>query len=283
MHRHQYPVVRLCQVLAVSPSGYYAWRKRQPSRRQVENDRLTEAIRQIHQASYETYGSPRIHAELQQQGVVCNRKRVERLMRHHQIRAVCKRRHRYTTNSAHGLPVAPNLLNQDFVAEAPNRKWVGDISYVWTADGWLYLAVILDLFSRRVVGWAMGERINHELVQQALQMALLTRRPGTELLHHSDRGSQYASQSYRALLADNQIQLSMSRTGNVYDNSVMESFFATLKTELVHRRQYQTRVEARTDIFAYIEGFYNRRRRHSSLGYLSPEQFESVQQQPWPN
>ena len=283
MHRHQYPVVRLCQVLAVSPSGYYAWRKRQPSRRQVENDRLTEAIRQIHQASYETYGSPRIHAELQQQGVVCNRKRVERLMRHHQIRAVCKRRHRYTTNSAHGLPVAPNLLNQDFVAEAPNRKWVGDISYVWTADGWLYLAVILDLFSRRVVGWAMGERINHELVQQALQMALLTRRPGTELLHHSDRGSQYASQSYRALLADNQIQVSMSRTGNVYDNSVMESFFATLKTELVHRRQYQTRVEARTDIFAYIEGFYNRRRRHSSLGYLSPEQFESVQQQPWPN
>ncbi len=146
-----------------------------------------------------------------------------------------------------------NLLNQDFVAEAPDRKWVGDISYVWTADGWLYLAVILDLFSRRVVGWAMGERINHELVQQALQMALLTRRPGTELLHHSDRGSQYASQSYRALLADNQIQVSMSRTGNVYDNSVMESFFATLKTELVHRRQYQTRVEARTDIFAYIE------------------------------
>jgi len=280
MHRHQYPVMRLCQVLAVSPSGYYAWRKRQPSRRQVENDRLTEAIRQIHQASYETYGSPRIHAELQQQGVVCNRKRVERLMRHHQIRAVCKRRRRYTTNSAHGLPVAPNLLNQDFVAEAPNRKWVGDISYVWTADGWLYLAVILDLFSRRVVGWAMGERINHALAQQALQMALLTRRPGTELLHHSDRGSQYASQSYRALLADHQILVSMSRTGNVYDNSVMESFFATLKTELVHRRRYQTRAEAKTDIFAYIEGFYNRRRRHSSLGYLSPEQFESVQQQP---
>ena len=161
MHRHQYPVVRLCQVLAVTPSGYYAWRKRQPSRRQVENDRLTEAIRQIHQASYATYGSPRIHAELQQQGVVCNRKRVERLMRHHQIRAVCKRRHRYTTNWPMDCRFAPNLLNQDFVAEAPNRKWVGDISYVWTADGWLYLAVILDSLAR-VVGWAMGDGRTHQ-------------------------------------------------------------------------------------------------------------------------
>ena len=282
MYRERYPVVRMCQVLSVSSSGYYAWRQRRPSRRQVENEQLAEEIRQIHQDSYETYGSPRIHAELQERGISCNRKRVERLMRLHQIRAVCKRRRRYTTDSAHSLPVAPNLLDQDFVAEAPNQKWVADISYIWTAEGWLYLAAILDLFSRKIVGWAMGERVNRHLVHKALQMALTTRRPEAAPkglpLHHSDRGSQYASHDYRALLADHQIQVSMSRTGNVYDNSVMESFFATLKTELVHRRRYQTRAEAATDLFAYIEGFYNRRRRHSSLGYLSPEQFESVQQ-----
>jgi transposase InsO family protein len=244
----------------------------------VENDQLAAKIRQIHQASYETYGSPRIHAELQQHGILCNRKRVERLMRLHQLRAVCKRRRRYTTNSAHKLPVAPNRLDQDFAAQAPNRKWVADISYVWTAEGWLYLAAILDLFSRKIVGWAMAERSDRHLVHKALQMALVRRRPGTDLLHHSDRGSQYASQDYQTLLADHQIQVSMSRTGNVYDNAVMESFFATLKTELVHRRHYQSRAEARTNIFSYIEGFYNRRRRHSALGYCSPEQFESVQQ-----
>jgi putative transposase len=279
MHQHQYPVVRMCRLLAVSPSAYYAWRKRRPCRRQIENERLTEQIRQIHQDSYGTYGCPRIHAELRAQGVACNHKRIERLMRLHQIRAICKRRRRHTTNSAHKLPVAPNLLDQDFAAPAPNRKWVADLSYVWTSEGWLYLAAVLDLFSRRIVGWATGERIDRQLVHKALQMALVNRRPEAELLHHSDRGSQYASHDYQALLADHQIQVSMSRTGNVYDNAVMESFFATLKTERVHRRQYQTRTEARTDIFAYIEGFYNRRRRHSALGYLSPDEFESVQQQ----
>jgi transposase InsO family protein len=278
MHQHQYPVVRLCQVLSVSPSGYYAWRKRRPSRRQVENDRLAAEIRQIHQESYQTYGSPRIHAELQQQGIACNRKRVERLMRLHQIRAVCKRRRRHTTNSAHNLPVAPNRLDQDFGAAAPNEKWVADISYIWTTEGWLYLAAVLDLFSRKIVGWAMGERIDRHLVHQALQMALLTRRPGTESLHHSDRGSVYASQDYQLLLADHRIQASMRRAGNAYDNAVMESFFATLKTELVHRRHYQSRAEAKTGIFAYIEGFYNRRRRHSALGYRSPVAFESLHQ-----
>jgi putative transposase len=280
MHQHQYPVVRMCRLLAVSPSAYSAWRTRRPCRRQVENERLTEQIRRIHQESYGTYGCPRIHAELCERGVACNHKRVERLMRLHQIRAVCKCRRRHTTNSAHTLPVAPNLLDQDFGAQAPNRKWVADLSYVWTSEGWLYLAVLLDLFSRKIVGWAMGARMTGDLVQQALQMALVHRRPDGHLLHHSDRGSQYASQDYQTLLADHQIQVSMSRTGNVYDNAVMESFFATLKTELVHRRQYPTRAAARTDIFAYIEGFYNRRRRHSALGYLSPVQFESAQQQP---
>ena len=279
MYRERYPVVRMCQVLSVSSSGYYAWRQRRPSRRQVENEQLVEEIRQIHQDSYETYGSPRIHAELQGRGISCNRKRVERLMRVHQMRAVCKRRRRHTTDSAHDLPVAPNLLDQDFVAEAPNQKWVADISFIWTAEGWLYLAAVLDLFSRKIVGWSMGERVNRHLVQKALEMALITRRPGGNLLHHSDRGSQYASHDYRDLLADHQIQVSMSRTGNCYDNAVMESFFATLKAELVHRRHYLTREEATTDLFAYIEGFYNRRRRHSSLGYLSPEQFESIQRQ----
>lgn len=278
MYRYRYPIVRMCRLLRVSPSAYYAWRQRRPSRRQTENERLVGEIRQIHQGSYETYGSPRIHAELQAQGIPCNRKRVERLMRLHQIRALYKRRRRHTTDSAHNLPVAPNLLDQDFTADTPNRKWVGDISYIWTAEGWLYLAAIMDLFSRKIVGWAMGSRSNRHLVQQALHMALVTRRPGTELLHHSDRGSQYASHDYQDLLANHQIQVSMSRTGNVYDNSVMESFFATLKAELVHRAHYLTRREARTDLFAYIEGFYNRRRRHSVLGYLSPDQFESLHQ-----
>lgn len=278
MYRHQYPVVRICQVLSVSSSAYYAWRRRRPSRRQVENEQLVEEIRQVHQESFETYGSPRIHAELRDRGILCNHKRVERLMRLYQIRAIGRRRRCCTTNSAHTLPVAPNLLNQKWVAAAPNQKWVADISYIWTAEGWLYLATVLDLFSRKIVGWAMEPRVNRHLVYKALQMALMTRRPGTSLIHHSDQGSQYASHDYRALLAKHQIQVSMSRRGNVYDNSVMESFFATLKTELVHRRRYLTRAEAKTELFAYMEGFYNRRRRHSSLGYRSPDQFESLHQ-----
>jgi putative transposase len=186
MYRERYPVVRMCQVLSVSSSAYYAWRQHRQSRRQVQNEQLVEKIRQIHQDSYETYGSPRIHAELQARAISCNHKRVERLMRLHHIRAVCKRRRHHTTDSAHGLSVAPNLLDQDFEAEAPDQKWTADISFIWTADGWLYLAAIMDLFSRKIVGWVIGARANRYLVQRALHMALASRRPTSELLHHSD-------------------------------------------------------------------------------------------------
>lgn len=229
----------------------------------------------IHADSHQTYGSPRIHAELCACGHPCNRKRVARLMRLHGIQARGRRRCRMvTTDSRHDLPVAPNLLGQDFSAQAPDEKWVSDITYVPTREGWLYLAAILDLFSRKVVGWSMDQTMTASLVTQALRMALHSRRPASPLLHHSDRGGQYASYAYQELLKANAFQVSMSRSGNVYDNAVMESFFGSLKTELIYHQQFRTIQEAKTHIFAYIEGFYNNRRRHSSLGYVSPDEFE---------
>lgn len=264
----------MCRVLEVSVSGYYAWRKRPPSARAQANSALVEHIRRVHGASRHTYGSRRVHAALRQQGIACNHKRVERLMRLHGIRG-CDRRQRrpVTTHSRHTYPVAANLLARDFSAEAPNRKWLGDISYIDTAEGFLYLASLEDVFSRKIVGWAMDEHMETALVKRAMHMALVRRQPAEGLLHHSDQGSQYASDAYRTLLAQHHISVSMSAVGNCYDNAMKESFYATLKAECASQ-PFATRAQARTAIFEYIEGFYNRQRLHSALGYLSPEQFE---------
>ncbi len=264
----------MCRVLGVSVSGYYAWRKRPPSVRAAANAVLVESMRRVHADSRHTYGSPRIHAALRQQGILCNHKRVERLMRLHDIRGCDRRKRRpITTQSRHAYPVAANSLQRDFTADTPNRKWLGDISYIDTADGFLYLASLEDVFSRKIVGWAMEEHMQTGLVERALHMALARRQPEVGLLHHSDQGSQYASDAYRALLEAHHITVSMSATGNCYDNAMKESFFATLKSECASR-PFATRAQARTAIFEYIEVFYNRQRLHSALGYLSPEQFE---------
>lgn len=273
-HRDQFPLQRMCAVMEVSASGYYAWRDRPLSERAQANQTLVEAIRGIHGQSRQTYGSPRIHAELVARGIRVGKNRVARLMRAVGIRARRKQRRKVTTDSQHPYPVAPDLLQRDFQAEAPNQKWLGDITFIPTAEGWLYLAAIVDLFSRKVVGWAMEDTLASCLVEQAFRMAVQNRQPVAGLLHHSDRGSQYAGESYQNLLTAQRMQVSMSEKGDCYDNAPMESFFSTLKCERVHFQDYQTRAEARTDIFAYIEGFYNRIRRHSSLGYLSPVEFE---------
>lgn len=275
--RQRYPLWLLCRALGVSVSGYYRWYKHQGvvTPHQMANQQLTAAIQIIHANSYGTYGSPRIHAQLRAAGWSCSKQRVERLMRRAGLRGKCKRRSRpQTTQSQHSLPVAENLLNREFVATQPNQKWTGDITYIPTAQGWLYLAVIIDLFSRKVVGWAMDTTMTADLVKRALQSALTTRRPGKGLLHHTDRGSQYASHPYQTLLLGQRMQVSMSRRGDCYDNAVTESFFATLKVERVRDQRYASPAEAKQDIFRYIEAFYNRYRLHSTLGYLSPDQFE---------
>jgi putative transposase len=264
----------MCRVLGVSESGYYAWCNRLLSRRQRENERLVEQIRLAYNQGRQVYGSPRIHAELRAQGIVCGKHRVARLMQQAGLRAVQKRRRVCTTDSQHSDPVAPNLLQRDFTAPAPNRKWLTDITAVWTAEGWLYLAVVLDVYSRLVVGWAMASHREESLVEAALWMALGRRNPAGELMHHSDRGSQYTSLAYQSVLAQFQIQVSMSGKGDCYDNAMMESFFSSLKTECVHRQVYQSHAEAKLSIFEWIEVFYNRQRRHSSLDYLSPAAYE---------
>ena len=271
----RYPVRLLCGTLRVSPSGYYAWRKRGPSRRQQENERLLQAIRTVHQQTRGVYGYRRIFAALKAKGIACGKHRVRRLMQQHGLRAKRRRRYRTTTQSRHRLPVAPNILARDFSTTAANRKWVSDITFIPTHAGWLYLAVIMDLYSRQVVGWAMEPRLDKELGLKALRMALASRRPPAKLLYHSDRGVQYANNDFQQLLKAHKIIASMSRTGNAYDNAPMESFFASLKKELVHLRNYRTRDEARTDIFEYIEVFYNRQRLHSALQYHSPVEFEA--------
>jgi putative transposase len=269
------PVTTLCRVLEVSRSGFYAWEDRDPSKRSMDDDKLCVEIVAIHKASRGTYGSPRVHAELQALGIAVSRKRVARLMRTLGLESPRKKRFKATTDSKHDMPVADNVLDRHFEVEAPDLAWVTDITYVWTDEGWLYLAAILDLFSRRVVGFAMNGRIDRALVLQALKLAAGRRVPDAGLTHHSDRGSQYASSDYRQALADLDIVCSMSRKGNCWDNAVAESFFATLKTELVYRRRFVTRVEAREAIFDFIETFYNSHRRHSTLGYLSPMEFEN--------
>jgi putative transposase len=275
-HQGKYSVRHACVLLGISRSGYYAWKKRKPSQREHEKQALIDHIRRVHRRSRRTYGSPRVYAQLKKEGYTCNRKTVARLMRQEGLKGQRKYRRVVTTNSKHSFPVAPNVLNREFFAHTPNKKWVADITYILTREGWLYLAVILDLFSRKVVGWEMSSYIDADLVEKALRMALFRRQPEFGLLHHSDWGSQYASHQILNILEANRIQVSTSGKGDCYDNAVMESFFGTLKNEWVHYQKYQTRSFARTDIFSYIEGFYNTVRLHSSLGYLSPNEFEGV-------
>jgi putative transposase len=266
----------MCDALSVSASGYYAWRSRPESSRKIANRGLLDDIQRVHAHHRERYGAPRIHAELRAEGQTVSRKRVERVMRRHGIRARASRRYRVcTTDSKHSLPVAANLLDQNFVAERPNQVWLADITYIPTDAGWLYLAVILDLFTRKVVGWAMRDHMRAELTIAALTMAIQRRRPGAGLIHHSDRGSQYAAGDYRDILQVAAITQSMTRKANCWDNAPMESFFGTLKTELVHQREYPDRDAARRDLFAYIEGYYNRQRIHSAIGYITPQQAET--------
>lgn len=273
-HESEFGVKTMCQVLGVSRSGYYAWYNRPESSRAQANKRLLVQIREEYQLSRKTYGSPRIHAALKRKGVTCSRKRVAGLMRLDQIAARRARRHipRTTQRDPNAVP-APNLLNQDFSSPGPDRKWVSDITYIDTAEGWLYLASVLDLYSRRVVGWAMDKHMEASLVQNAWHMAISQRNPPSDLLHHSDQGSQYTSAVYQQSLTAHHCQVSMSRIGNCFDNAAMESFFSTLKTECA-TGQFATRAQARTTIFEYIEAWYNRQRLHSALGYLSPAEFE---------
>ncbi len=271
-----YPITILCRAMQVSTSGYYAFKQRGPSARALANEALLVAIKEIHQESRGTYGSPRVHRELAGRGHRASPGRVARVMRAHGVTARRKRRFRVTTDSKHDMPVAGNTLERQFSVDSPDRKWAGDITYVWTREGWLYLAVILDLFSRRVIGWAMDRRIDRWLALGALEMAIAAREPSERLLHHSDRGSQYASADYRERLNALGITCSMSRKGDCWDNAVVESFFGTLKQELVQRSDFATRAEARSEIFEYIEVFYNRWRRHSYLGYVSPAEFEAA-------
>lgn len=269
-----YPIAVLCAVLGVSTSGYYAWRARPMSARAVADVELGAEIAGAHKRGRGAYGSRRVHAELRARGRRVGKKRVERIMRDKGLQGRRKRRFCKTTDSAHDLPVAPNLLAREFDVEAPNTVWAGDVTYIPTAQGWLFLAVVLDLFSRRVVGFAMSDANDRQLALEAMGNAIHNRRPRAGLIHHSDRGSPYASAEYRALLASHGVLASMSRTGDCWDNAVVESFFATLKTELLDTREYATHEQARLVIADYIERFYNPTRRHSHLGYVSPIEFE---------
>lgn len=260
--------------MEVSKSGYYAWKKRPQSQRSINNERLLVEIRRIFLEHNQNYGSPRIYNALKKKNLACSENRVAHLMCRDGLVAVHKRRFRITTNSRHNWPVAPNLLNRNFATDRPNRIWLTDITYVWTWEGWLYLAFVLDLYYRGVIGLAMSHRVTDELTRQALKQALLRRNPPGGLIHHSDRGSQYASGHYQALLEKHRITPSMSRKGDCWDNAVGESFLHTLKVEMINRCRFRTREEAKHKIFAYVEMYYNRKRAHSSLGYLSPFEFE---------
>ena len=281
-HRKRWRVKLMCRVLNVARSGFYAWQKRKPCARDKRQQELLTKIRRVHQENRQLYGSPRVHRALRIEGEVVCRNTVAKLMRKGKIRG--KSRKRYvprTTDSTHAKPVADNTLSRDFQASKPNRKWLADITYIPTEQGWLYLAGILDCFSRKLVGWSMADHMESELAGDALKMALLqrtvnTRTSATTLVHHSDRGVQYASENYQFILSSHGIAVSMSNQGDCYDNAMMESFWATLKTELVHHQTYATHEEARQSIFEYIEVFYNRKRLHSSLVYISPESFEAA-------
>lgn len=272
----RYPVAMLCRMLGVSKSGYYAWRGRPPSERRRQDAFLTDKIREIHSRSRETYGYPRVHAELRSLGVRCGRRRVARLMRAAGLRGCVRGKKRRTTRRDPWAAPAPDLLRGEFVAGRPNRVWLADITYIPTREGFLYLAFILDAHSRRIVGWSMAPHMRTELVVDALEMALWRRKPGAGLIHHTDRGSQYTAISFGKRLAEVGIVPSMGRTGTALDNAMAESFIATLKTELVHRRRFPNQEVARSAIFEYLEGFYNLRRLHSALSYRSPADYEEA-------
>lgn len=273
--RDQYPVRMMCRLLGVSRSGYYAWRVRPESERAQTDRQLIRAIRRFHAESDGVYGAPKITAELRAEGYQCGRHKVARLMRQAGLRGCPKRRFKVTTQRDPNHPVADNLLGQDFTADGPNERWASDITYISTHQGWLYLAVVMDLYSRRIVGWSMNRWNSRHLVIDALNMAIDQRLPDDALIHHSDRGAQYTSDDFRAELDKHGIQCSMSARGNCYDNAVVESFFGLLKRERVNRTRYLTRDEARADVFDYIERFYNRKRRHGRLGNISPAAFEA--------
>jgi transposase InsO family protein len=273
-YKHEFPIVVMCKILGVSESGLYAWRKRPTCQRKREDAQLAQEIRQVFVTHRGRYGSPRIHMELKDQGRSISRKRVARLMRETDMSARRKKRRVLTTRRDTSHPVAPNVLHREFTATEPNQKWATDITYIPTIQGWLYLAVILDLYSRAVVGWSMSASCDEELVAKALHMAICRRRPGEGLLHHSDRGCQYTCYTYRRRLEQAGIVISMSRKGNCWDNAVMESFFGSLKEECVGSTVYPSHEQARRSLFEYLEVYYNRQRRHSTLGYVSPLIYE---------
>jgi putative transposase len=272
-HRGIWPVAWMCGALGVSRSGFHAWLTRAPSRRERDDEEIGARVRASHVGSYRTYGARRVWHDLLAEGISCGLHRIERLMRQQGLRARPRRR---------GLPkdqgersvIAGNVLDRQFTADRPNQKWVADFTYIWTAEGWLYVAAVIDLFSRRVVGWSMSDTMTAQLVTDALIMAIWRRGKPDALLHHSDQGSQYTSEQFQRLMADNGVTCSMSRSGNVWDNAAMESFFSSLKTERVGKKVYRTRAQAKADVFDYIECFYNPTRRHSTLGYVSPIDFE---------
>ncbi len=276
-HQHQFPLEKMCLTLQVSRAGYYAWTKRPPSQREKENMKLLKRIKEIHTETDKTYGSPRITDTLRDEGHKVSRPRVARLMRRHGIYAKTYRKFKVTTDSNHKYPISPNLLNQNFTADQPGKIWTSDITYIETGEGWLFLTVVEDLFNRQIVGWAMEDRLTASATTLlALQHACSRFHPDPGLIFHSDRGIQYACNDFKEQLSKHRMIQSMSGKGNCYDNAVTESFFSTLKKELVYHRKYKTRFEARQSIFQYIEMFYNRKRKHSSLGNVSPEEFAKL-------
>ena len=278
MEKANFPITMLCEALGVSRAGYYEWRCHQSSARSRTDEKIVAHIKAVHAEHKRRYGSPRMTVELQERGIHVNRKRVERLMRERRLPAVYPKKFRHTTDSGHMQPIAPNLLGQNFKASARNTVWVGDITYVWTMEGWVYLAVLIDLYSRRVVGWAIDKTLSRTLALKALAIAIRRRKPPPGLIHHTDRGSQYASREYRKVLGDHGIICSMSGRGNCFDNAAAETFFATIKKELVHRVVFYSRSQAYRELFAFIDGYYNTKRRHSANGFLSPIQFENSHQ-----
>lgn len=275
-HRDVLPVAMMCRLLGVKPSGFYAWLRRSPSQRSVDDQRYKKKVVEIYEESDGVYGSRKVRDGFLDLGFHVGRRRIARLMRELGLKGCPKKRYRVTTQSNHGFWVAPNQLEREFTADRPNQRWVADITYIRTGEGWLYLAAVMDLYSKAIVGWSMSDRLNRDLVISAMMMAIWQRKPGSELMHHSDRGSQYASDDFQSMLDEHGIECSMSGTGNCYDNAAMESWFGLLKRERVHRRRYRTRAEARSDVFDYIERFYNRRRPHGSSGRMSPLKYEQV-------
>lgn len=275
-HREEFSVELMCDVLNISKSGYWDWRKRDKTPIEAKRNDLLEKIVRVHHSSRKTYGSPRVYKILKGMGMNCSKSTIERLMRENGIRAKTWRKFKATTHSNHDYPVARNVINRDFSTKAPNRLWCTDITYLWTLEGWLYLAVILDAFTRKIVGWAMNERMTQSLVSDALEMAVNRQKPKPGLIHHSDRGTQYAADDYQDLLQKYAMICSMSRKGDCWDNAMAESFFHTLKTEHVYHEQFKTRCDAKSSVFEWIEVFYNRQRIHSAIGFVSPECYERL-------